>query len=79
MSLPTNAATTLDNLKKYLNVASGDTSKDDLFELLIESVTNAAEEYLGRFIVARQISQEPYDCTNSKSKYLLVRQVHRTG
>ncbi len=67
MSLPTNAATTLDNLKKYLNIAASDTSKDDLFELLIESVTNAAEEYLGRFIVARQISQEPYESTNSKS------------
>ena len=74
MSLPTNAATTLENLKKYLNISQNDTSKDDLFELLIESVTNAAEEYLGRYIVARQISQEPYDCTNSKSKYLQLKQ-----
>ena len=74
MSLPTTAATTLENLKKYLNISASDTSKDDLFELLIESVTNAAEEYLGRYIVARQISQEPYDCTNSKSKYLQLKQ-----
>ena len=74
MSLPTNAATSLENLKKYLNISQNDTSKDDLFELLIESVTNAAEEYLGRYIVARQISQEPYDCTNSKSKYLQLKQ-----
>ena len=74
MSLPTTAATTLANLKNYLNVSASDTSKDDLFELLIESVTNAAEEYLGRYIVARQISQEPYDCTNSRSKYLQLKQ-----
>lgn len=74
MSLPTTAATTLENCKKYLNIGSSDTSKDELLELLIEATTNAAEEYLGRNIVARQISQEPYDCTNSKSKYLQLKQ-----
>ncbi len=74
MSLPTTAATTLENCKKYLNIASGDTSKDELLELLIDAATNAAEEYLGRYIVARQISQEPYDCTNVKSKYLQLKQ-----
>ncbi len=74
MSLPTTAATTLENLKKYLNIAANDTSKDDFLELLIEAATNAAEDYLGRYIVARQITQEPYDCTNSKSKYLQLRQ-----
>ena len=74
MSLPTTAATTLANCKKYLNIPASDTSKDDLLELLIETATNAAEEYLGRYIVARQISQEPYDCTNSKSKYLQLKQ-----
>ncbi len=74
MSLPTTAATTLENCKKYLNISASDTSKDELLELLIEAVTNAAEEFLGRNIVARQISQEPYDCTNSKSKYLQLNQ-----
>ena len=74
MSLPTTAATTLENCKKYLNIASSDTSKDELLELLIDAATNAAEEYLGRYIVARQISQEPYDCTNLKSKYLQLKQ-----
>lgn len=74
MSLPTTAATTLENCKKYLNIAQSDTSKDELLELLIEAATTAAEEYLGRYIVARQISQEPYDCTNSKSKYLQLKQ-----
>ena len=74
MSLPTTAATTLANCKKYLNISASDTSKDELLELLIEATTNAAEEYLGRNIVARQISQEPYDCTNSKSKYLQLKQ-----
>ena len=74
MSLPTTAATTLENCKKFLNIGSSDTSKDELLELLIDAATNAAEEYLGRYIVARQISQEPYDCTNSKSKYLQLKQ-----
>lgn len=74
MSLPTTSATTLANCKKYLNIAANDTSKDELLELLIDATTNAAETYLGRYIVARQISQEPYDCTNSKSKYLQLKQ-----
>ena len=74
MSLPTTAATSLENCKKYLNIAQSDTSKDELLELLIDAATTAAEEYLGRYIIARQISQEPYDCTNSKSKYLQLKQ-----
>ena len=74
MSLPTTAATTLQNCKKYLNIAQSDTSKDDLLELLIEATTTAAEDYLGRYIVARQISQEPYDCLNANSKYLQLKQ-----
>ena len=74
MSLPTTSATSLENCKKYLNISANDTSKDELLELLIEAATNAAENYLGRYIVARQISQEPYDCTNSKSRYLQLRQ-----
>lgn len=74
MSLPTTAATTLANCKKYLNIAASDTSKDELLELLIEAATTAAEDYLGRYIVVRQISQEPYDCTNCKSKYLQLKQ-----
>ena len=74
MSLPTTAATTLENLKSFLGVSAQDTSKDSLYELLIESCTEAAERYLGRNIVARTISEEPHDKQGSKTKYLQVRQ-----
>lgn len=74
MSLPTSAATTLANLKNFLGVSINDTSKDTLYELLIESCTEAAEKYLGRNIVARTITEEPHDKQGSKTKYLQVRQ-----
>lgn len=74
MSLPTTAATTLANLKNFLGVSANDTSKDTLYELLIESCTEAAEKYLGRNIVARTITEEPHDKQGSKTKYLQVRQ-----
>ncbi|MDR1683940.1 MAG: phage head-tail connector protein, partial [Elusimicrobiota bacterium] len=47
------AATTLENLKTYLGLK--DESKDALLTLLLESCTDAAEKYLGRYIVARAI------------------------
>lgn len=74
MSLPTTAATTLENLKNFLGISANDTSKDSLYELLIESCTDAAEKYLGRNIVARTITEEPHDKQGSKTKYLQVRQ-----
>lgn len=74
MSLPTTAATSLENLKSFLGVNTQDTSKDSLYELLIESCTEAAERYLGRNIVARTITEEPHDKQGSKTKYLQVRQ-----
>lgn len=74
MSLPTTAATTLENLKSFLGISSQDTSKDSLYELLIESCTEAAEKYLGRNIVARTITEEPHDKQGSKTKYLQLRQ-----
>lgn len=70
MALPTTAATTLANLKTFLGISSNDTSKDALYELLIESCTEAAEKYLGRNIVARTITEEPHDKQASKTKYL---------
>ena len=72
MSLPTTAATSLENLKSFLGVSAQDTSKDSLYELLIESCTEAAEKYLDRNIVARTISEEPHDKQDSKTKYLQV-------
>lgn len=72
MSLPTTAATTLENLKSFLGVNTQDTSKDSLYELLIESCTEAAERYIGRNIVARTITEEPHDKQGSKTKYLQV-------
>lgn len=72
MSLPTTAATTLENLKSFLGINAQDTSKDSLYELLIESCTEAAERYIGRNIVARTITEEPHDKQGSKTKYLQV-------
>lgn len=74
MSISSTAATTLANLKTYLKVSVSDTSKDELFELLIDSCTLAAEEYLGRYIVQRTITEEPYDCENHHSRYLQLKQ-----
>lgn len=74
MSLPTTAATTLENLKSFLGVSAQDTSKDSLYELLIESCTEAAEKYLGRNIVVRTITEEPHDKQGSKTKYLQLNQ-----
>ena len=74
MSLPTTAATTLANLKTFLGISAGDTSKDSLYELLIESCTAAAEKYLGRNIIARTITEEPHDKQGSKTKYLQVQE-----
>ena len=74
MSLSITAATTLENLKSFLGVSSQDTSKDTLYELLIESCTEAAEKYLGRNIVARTITEEPHDKQGSKTKYLQAQQ-----
>ena len=74
MSLPTTAATSLENLKSFLGVSTQDTSKDSLNELLIESCTEAAEKFLGRNIVERTITEEPHDKQGSKTKYLQVNQ-----
>jgi hypothetical protein len=67
-------ATTVEALKEYLNISSSDSSKDALFEVLIDSCTGAAEKYLGRYIVAREISQEPHDFDGLKTKYLQLEQ-----
>lgn len=59
-----------EDLKKYLRIPIADTSKDDLLILLLESCTMAAERYIGRYIIERDISEEPHDFYKAKSKYL---------
>jgi len=68
------SATTLSALKTYLGIAQSDTSKDELLTLLLASCSEAAEKYLGRYIVARPVLQEPHDCQGNKSKYLQLEQ-----
>ncbi len=74
MSLSTQAATTLEALKTYLKIPAQDTSRDDLLEVLIESCTQAAESYINRYIVQRDITEEPHDAEASRSKYLQLAQ-----
>ena len=59
-----------EDLKSYLRIPAADTSKDSLLMLLLESCTLAAERYIGRYIIARSITEEPHDFYNAKSKYL---------
>lgn len=59
-----------EDLKSYLRIPAADTSKDSLLMLLLESCTLAAERYIGRYIIARSITEEPHDFYNVKSKYL---------
>lgn len=73
MALPLTAATSLENLKSFLGISAQDTSKDSLYEMLIEACSEAAEKYLGRNIVARTITEEPHDKQDSKTKYLQLR------
>lgn len=65
---------TLGDLKTYLKISEEDNSKDALLNLLLESCTIAAERYMGRYIVARDITEEPHDFENGKSKYLQLEQ-----
>ena len=68
------SATTLPALKAYLGISSQQTDKDELLTLLMQSCTDAAEKYTGRFFVARPVLQEPHDCQNAKSKYIQLEQ-----
>ncbi len=72
-------ATTVNALKEYLKISSSDDSKDALLEVLLDSCTAAAEKYLGRYIVAREISQEPHDFDGLKTKYLQLEQYPLTS
>ncbi len=67
-------ACTLGDLKIYLKISEEDESKDSLLNLLLESCTIAAERYMGRYIIAREITEEPHDFENGKSKYLQLEQ-----
>lgn len=67
-------ACTLGDLKNYLKISGDDLSKDALLNLLLESCTIAAERYMGRYIIARDITEEPHDFENGKSKYLQLDQ-----
>lgn len=67
-------AGSLDNLKTYLRISSSDSSKDALLNLLLESCTQAAEVYIGRYIIARDIIEEPHDFDGVKSRYLQLDQ-----
>ena len=68
------SATTLPALKSYLGISAQQTDKDELLTLLMQSCTDAAEKYTGRFFVARPVLQEPHDCQNAKSKYIQLEQ-----
>lgn len=74
MSNNLTAAISLEELKVYLKIPSSDTSRDALLNLLLESCTLAAERYMGRYIIARDISDEPHDFDGLKSKYLQLEQ-----
>jgi len=64
------AATKLEALKKYLQIAPENTDKDALFTMLLESCTEAAEKFLGRNIIAREIIGEPHDFDGLRTKYI---------
>lgn len=68
--MTTYPAITLTELKTYLQIPLDNTQKDPLLNMLIESCTQAAETFLGRFVIARDILEEPHDCDDTKSKYL---------
>ena len=65
-----NTATTLEALKKYILVAPENTDKDALLTMLLESCTEAAERFLGRYIIARDINCEPHDFEGLSTKYI---------
>lgn len=74
MSDTISPAASLGDLKTYLRIPSSDDSKDALLNLLLESCTQAAELYTGRYIIARDIVEEPHDFDNVKSRYLQLEQ-----
>ena len=63
-------AASMEALKLNLNIPAKDEEKDDLLDMLLCATTEAAEKYLGRFIIARDITAEPHDFDGPKNKYL---------
>ena len=63
-------AASMEALKTFLNIPATENDKNDLLDMLLCATTEAAEKYLGRFIIARDIAGEPHDFDGSKTKYL---------
>ncbi|MGB2579692.1 hypothetical protein AAIR98_001611 [Elusimicrobium simillimum] len=63
----TQVLTTLEETKQYLGITG--TEQDALISMLLESVSSAAEVFLGRFIISRIISEEAH-FIEDKSKVL---------
>ncbi|MFA5161286.1 MAG: phage head-tail connector protein [Elusimicrobiales bacterium] len=66
MALSANALTTLAAAKTSLQIPQDDTSKDSLIELLIESMSAAAESYCSRALARRVILGEPHEVCGRK-------------
>ncbi|MDD4005395.1 MAG: phage gp6-like head-tail connector protein, partial [Elusimicrobiaceae bacterium] len=65
MAISTYSITTLAAVKTFLKISDLDTSRDGLLEALIDSVSEAAENYTGRLFVKRTVVEETHYCDGS--------------
>lgn len=69
------ALTTLEDVKESLDIASSDTSKDNLIIRKINAATDAIEKFTGRRFKLTTYTNEEYDATNTDQLILKQRPV----
>lgn len=69
------AFTSIQDVKESLNIASGDSSKDNLIIRKINAATDMIENFLGRRIISTTYTNIEYDATNSDQLILQQRPV----